>query len=151
MKLNELRAPKGATKNKKRRGRGESSGLGKTSGRGHKGQKARAGGFHKVGFEGGQMPLARRIPKRGFFSLFRTEYAVVNVGDLSKFKANDVVDAAGLKTAGLVGSLHDGLKILGNGEITVPLTVKAARFSASAKQKIEKAGGQAIVMSIADR
>lgn len=146
MLLNELRAPAGATKNKKRRGRGESSGLGKTSGRGNKGQKARAGGFHKVGFEGGQMPLARRIPKRGFFSLFRTEYAVVNVGDLSSFKANDMVDAVGLKKIGLIGSLRDGVKILGNGEITIPLTVKAAKFSQSARAKIEKAGGQALVL-----
>ena len=146
MLLNELRAPKGATKNKKRRGRGESSGLGKTSGRGAKGQKARAGGFHKVGFEGGQMPLQRRIPKRGFFSLFRTEYEIVNVGDLAaSFKANDVVDAPGLKKAGLIGTLRIGLKILGNGEITIPLTVKAAKFSESARQKIEKAGGQAVV------
>ncbi len=147
MLLNELRAPAGATKNKKRRGRGESSGLGKTSGRGSKGQKARAGGFHKVGFEGGQMPLQRRIPKRGFFSLFRTEYAVVNVGDLSnKFKANDVVDVAALKKMGLINSVRDGLKILGTGEISISLTVKAAKFSQSAREKIEKAGGQALVL-----
>ncbi len=146
MKLNELRAPKGATHAKKRLGRGESSGHGKTSGKGHKGQKARAGGYHKVGFEGGQMPLHRRLPKRGFFNLFRVEYSVVNVGDLSTFKANDVVDADSLKKAGLLKKKMAGLKILGDGDISIPLVVKAARFSALAKQKIEKAGGQALVI-----
>lgn len=144
MILNELRPPSGAVKNRKRVGRGESSGQGKTSGRGHKGQKARAGGFHKKGFEGGQMPLQRRIPKRGFYSFTRSEYAVVNVGDLARFQANSEVTMAVLKEAGLVRKVLDGVKVLGDGEIAHPLTVKAARFSETAKQKIEKAGGKAI-------
>ncbi|MBI4411449.1 MAG: 50S ribosomal protein L15 [Deltaproteobacteria bacterium] len=145
MLLNELRPPKGAVKNRKRLGRGESSGQGKTSGRGHKGQKARAGGFHKKGFEGGQMPLQRRIPKRGFYSFNGREYAVVNVGDLARFQANSEVTAAVLKEAGLVRKILDGVKVLGDGAIDRPLTVKAARFSETAKQKIEKAGGKAIL------
>ena len=146
MLLNQLRAPKGAVKGKKRRGRGESSGLGKTAGRGHKGQKARAGGFHKTGFEGGQMPLQRRIPKRGFRPLSRIEYAVVNVGQLAKFTANAQVDGQALLDAGLVHSKQDAkaIKILGEGELKVSLVVKAHRFSESARQKIEKAGGQAV-------
>ena len=144
MLLNELRPPKGAVKNKKRLGRGESSGQGKTSGRGHKGQKARAGGFHKKGFEGGQMPLQRRIPKRGFYSFTGREYVVVNVGDLTRFQANTEVTAAKLQEAGLIGKILDGVKVLGDGEIGRALTVKAARFSKTARQKIEKAGGQAV-------
>lgn len=144
MLLNQLSPPKGAVKKRKRVGRGESSGQGKTAGRGNKGQKSRAGGYHKVGFEGGQMPLQRRLPKRGFYSFTRIEYAVVNVGDLSQFKANDTIDTDSLKKAGLLKKLEDGLKVLGNGEIKIPLVVKAHRFSTSAKEKIEKAGGQAI-------
>ncbi|MBI2340897.1 MAG: 50S ribosomal protein L15 [Deltaproteobacteria bacterium] len=146
--MNELRPPKGAVKGKKRVGRGESSGWGKTSGRGNKGQKARAGGFHKKGFEGGQMPLQRRIPKRGFFSFTRREFAVVNVGDLARFQANSEVTQAVLEEAGLVRKILDGIKILGGGEIGHPLTVKADRFSQTARQKIEKAGGQAVVTAI---
>lgn len=145
MILNEIRPPKGATQKKKRLGRGESSGLGKTSGKGHKGQKARAGGFHKTGFEGGQMPLQRRIPKRGFYNFTRKEFATVNVGDLAVFAANTTVDFAVLKEKGLVKKSLDGLKILGNGELTVSLTIKADKVSESAKKKIESAGGSVVL------
>ena len=144
MYLNELRPPKGAIKKKKRLGRGESSGLGKTSGRGNKGQKARAGGFHKRGFEGGQMPLQRRLPKVGFFPFNRVEYVVVNVGALADFPANADVDAKLLREKGLVKK-KGLIKVLGDGEIKVPLKVKAARFSSQAKSKIEQAGGTVIV------
>ncbi len=145
MRLNELSPPWGAHHRKKRLGRGESSGLGKTSGRGHKGQKARAGGFHKRGFEGGQMPLARRLPKRGFFPLFKKEYLVVNVADLSSFSANAVIDKKVLDEAGLIRKSSLPLKILGDGDLSVALQVKADRFSKSARTKIEKAGGQVIL------
>lgn len=145
MLLNELKPPKGAVKKKKRLGRGESSGLGKTSGRGHKGQKARAGGFHKRGFEGGQMPLQRRLPKVGFFPFTRVEYVVVNVSALAEFPANQVVDAKLLREKGLVKK-KGLIKVLGDGEIKVPLKVTAARFSAQAKEKIEKAGGTVTVL-----
>ncbi len=145
MILNELRPPKGATHKKKRLGRGESSGLGKTSGKGHKGQKARAGGYHKVGFEGGQMPLQRRLPKRGFYNFNRKEYCVVNVADLVAFEANATVDYDALKSKGLIKKRLDGLKILGNGDIKIPLTVKADLFSESAKKKIEAAGCSAVL------
>lgn len=145
MILNELRPPKGATQKKKRLGRGESSGLGKTSGKGHKGQKARAGGFHKTGFEGGQMPLQRRLPKRGFHNFNRKEYSVVNVADLVAFEANATVDFDALRAKGLIKKRLDGLKILGTGDIKIPLTVKADLFSESAKKKIEAAGGSAVL------
>lgn len=145
MQLNEIRPPKGAVKAKKRLGRGESSGLGKTSGRGHKGQKARSGGFHKVGFEGGQTPLQRRLPKRGFTPISRKEYVVVNVGQLNNIPAHTEVDSRVLQEMGLLKRLGDGLKILGEGELSAPLTIKADRFSESAKQKIEKAGGKIVV------
>ncbi|MBU0504922.1 MAG: 50S ribosomal protein L15 [bacterium] len=147
MLLNQLKAPKGARKNKKRVGRGESSGLGKTSGRGHKGQKARSGGYHKVGFEGGQMPLKRRLPKRGFTNIFRKEYAVINVCDLNRYKDQPEVDlvlVVGNKQKKIKNL--EGLKILGNGNIDFALTVKAKKFSQIAKEKIEKAGGKAIVI-----
>ncbi len=145
MILNELRAPRGATQNKKRLGRGESSGLGKTSGKGHKGQKARAGGYHKVGFEGGQMPLARRLPKRGFTNIFRKEFAVVNLADLNKLDAAVVeVNFEVLKAQGLVRKEHAGLKVLGNGELKRAFTITAKKFSQSAKDKIAKAGGKAV-------
>lgn len=146
MRLNTLACPVGAVKKKKRLGRGESSGLGKTSGRGHKGQKARAGGYHKVGFEGGQMPLQRRIPKRGFFPFTREEFVVVNVGDLGRFQALTEVDRNLLKESGLLSKGAGKLKILGDGELKISITVKASRFSATAKEKIEKAGGQAITV-----
>lgn len=143
--LNQLRAPKGATKNRKRLGRGESSGWGKTAGRGHKGQKARAGGYHKVGFEGGQMPLARRLPKRGFTNIFRHEFAVINVDDLSRLPESVTdVDATILIQNGLIKKTKDGVKVLGRGEIKRAFTVKAKKFSKTAMAKIEKAGGKAV-------
>lgn len=147
MILNELRPPKGATQKKKRLGRGESSGLGKTSGKGNKGQKARAGGFHKTGFEGGQMPLQRRLPKRGFFNFNRKDYATINVSELAVFEANAVVDFDLLKSKGLVKKRFDGLKVLGDGEIKIPLTIKAHLFSESAKKKIEAVGGSIVLVT----
>ena len=147
MKLNELRATPGAMQDAKRIGRGHGSGNGKTAGKGHKGQKARAGHGFRPGFEGGQMPLARRLPKVGFNNIFATQYAIVNVADLeAAFNAGDVVDTEALKAKGLVKKTLDGVKVLGNGELTKALTVKAAAYSASAKEKIEKAGGKAEVM-----
>lgn len=145
MLLNELRPPRGATKNKKRLGRGESSGLGKTSGRGHKGQKSRSGGYHKVGFEGGQMPLVRRIPKRGFFNVFRKEFAVVNLADLAKLTESEI-DLNLLVAKKLVKDPALGLKVLGDGELARAVTIKAKKFSKSAAEKIQKAGGQAITI-----
>lgn len=146
MKLHELSPAPGSVKDVKRIGRGHGSGQGKTAGKGHKGQNARSGGGVKPGFEGGQTKLARRIPKRGFNNIFRTEYATVNVSDLEKFVDGTVVDLELLKASGLVKKELDGVKILGNGELTKNLTVKAAKFTAAAKEKIEKAGGKAEVM-----
>ena len=146
MKLHELSPAPGSVKDVKRIGRGHGSGQGKTAGKGHKGQKARSGGGVRPGFEGGQTTLARRIPKRGFNNIFRTEYATVNVSDLEKFVDGTVVDAELLKASGLIKKELDGVKILGNGELTKNLTVKAAKFTAAAKEKIEKAGGKAEVM-----
>ena len=146
MKLHELSPNPGSVKDVKRIGRGHGSGQGKTAGKGHKGQKARSGGGVRPGFEGGQTALARRIPKRGFNNIFRTEYAIVNVSDLEKFVDGTVVDTELLKASGLVKKELDGVKILGNGELTKNLTVKAAKFTAAAKEKIEKAGGKAEVM-----
>ncbi len=146
MLLNKLKAPKGARKNKKRVGRGESSGLGKTSGRGHKGQKARSGGYHKVGFEGGQMPLKRRLPKRGFTNIFKKEYTVVNLSELNKFKDQKEIDIVTIIGNKKKIKRLDGLKVLGNGQIEVALTIKATKFSKTAVEKIEKAGGKAVVV-----
>ena len=146
MKLNELSPVEGSTREVKRIGRGHGSGNGKTAGKGHKGQKARAGRGMRAGFEGGQMPLQRRVPKRGFNNIFATEYVIVNVSDLDVFEDGAVVDSAALKAKGLVGKTLDGVKILGNGEISKKLTVKAAAFSGSAKEKIEAAGGKAEVV-----
>ena len=146
MKLYELSPAAGSVKDVKRIGRGHGSGNGKTAGKGHKGQNARSGGGVRPGFEGGQMPLYRRIPKRGFNNIFATKYSVVNVSDLDQFVDGTVVDADLLKASGLIKKTNDGVKILGNGELTKNLTVKAAAFSASAKEKIEKAGGKAEVM-----
>ena len=146
MKIHELTPAADSNKAVKRIGRGHGSGNGKTAGKGHKGQNARSGGGVRIGFEGGQMPLARRIPKRGFNNIFATKYAVVNVSDLNKFKDGTVVDAELLKATGLIKKEYDGIKILGNGELTSQLTVKAAKFSQSAAEKIEKAGGKAEVM-----
>ena len=139
MKLHELCPAPGSTKKAFRVGRGTGSGNGKTAGKGHKGQNARSGGGVKPGFEGGQMPLQRRVPKRGFTNIFATVYSTVNVSDLERYA--DV-----LKEAGLIKKLNDGVKVLGNGELTKKLTVNAAAFSASAKEKIEKAGGKAEVI-----
>ena len=142
MKLHELSPVDGSKKSVKRIGRGHGSGWGKTSGKGHKGQKARSGGSIRPGFEGGQMPLQRRVPKRGFNNIFRTEYAVVNVAALEeRFEANAVVDVESLKACGLVRKELDGVKVLANGEITKALTVKVNAISESAKAKIEAAGG----------
>jgi len=142
MKLTDLRPAKGAKSARKRVGRGEGSGLGKTSGRGSKGLKARSGGGTKPGYEGGQMPLQRRIPKRGFVNVFRKERAVVNVKDLNRFEAGSVVDAAALRSEGLVkGDCPGGVKLLGNGEVTRKLTVKVDRASKSAVEKVVAAGG----------
>lgn len=146
MKIHELTPAPDSNKAVKRIGRGHGSGNGKTAGKGHKGQNARSGGGVRIGFEGGQMPLARRIPKRGFNNIFATKYAIVNVADLNKFKDDTVVDTELLVASGLVKKINDGVKILGNGELTAKLTVKAAKFSQSAVEKIEKAGGKAEVM-----
>ncbi len=146
MQIHELVPAVDSTKARKRVGRGHGSGNGKTAGKGHKGQNARSGGGVRIGFEGGQMPLARRIPKRGFNNIFRATYATVNVGDLNKFTDGTVVDAELLCASGLVKKVCDGVKILGEGELTAKLTVKAAKFTKSAAEKIEKAGGKAEVI-----
>lgn len=147
MKLYELQPAAGSVKDVKRIGRGHGSGSGKTAGKGHKGQKARSGGSIRPGFEGGQMPLQRRMPKRGFNNIFATEYATVNVSALEeRFEAGATVDADALKACGLIKDAKDGIKILGNGELTKSLTVKAAKFTAGAQEKIEKAGGKAEVI-----
>lgn len=143
MKLHELKPKEGSVQTRKRVGRGPGSGLGKTSGKGHKGQNARSGGGVRPGFEGGQLPLFRRLPKRGFNNYeFRTEYAIVNVGDLNDFKDGSVIELSNLKESGLVKKEKDGIKILGNGELTKKLTVKANKFSSTARVKIENAGGK---------
>jgi large subunit ribosomal protein L15 len=146
MKLNELRPPKGARKKRKRIGRGEGSGHGGTSTKGHKGYKARSGGKRSPGFEGGQMPLQRRLPKRGFKNPSRKEWSVVNLRDLSAFPDGAVVDVEGMKSSGLVKKVGFGVKILGEGEISRSLTVRAQAFSLSARKKIEAAGGKAEVI-----
>ena len=147
MKLHELAPAAGSTKDVKRIGRGHGSGNGKTAGKGHKGQKARSGGSIRPGFEGGQMPLQRRMPKRGFNNIFAKEFAAVNVSELEKrFEDGAEVDAQALIDAGAIKDAKDGVKILGNGELTKKLTVKAAKFTAAAQEKIEKAGGKAEVM-----
>src|SRR3954454_20006112 len=142
MKLHELSSATGSRHTRKRVGRGTSSGMGKTSTRGHKGQNARSGGGVRPGFEGGQNPLYRRLPKRGFTNRFRTEYAIVNLEDLNNFAAGTEVTPQVLMETGIVKAPKDGIKILGNGEITVKLTVKANKFSQSAIEKIQAAGGQ---------
>ena len=146
MKLHELHPAEGSTTAQKRLGRGSGSGLGKTSGKGHKGAKARSGGGKRPGFEGGQMPLYRRVPKRGFNNVFGTEYAEVNVERLEAFEDGAVVDAKALLEARMIRKELDGVKILGSGELTKKLTVKAAKFTASAKEKIEAVGGKAEVI-----
>ncbi len=146
MKLNDLTLVPGSRKEPKRIGRGIGSGHGKTAGKGHKGQKARSGGAPRPGFEGGQMPLQRRLPKRGFVNKFAKEVVAVNVGALEKFDSEATVDAQALIGAGIIKDCGDGVKILGSGSLTKKLTVKAAAFSGSAKQKIEAAGGKAEVI-----
>jgi large subunit ribosomal protein L15 len=146
MDLSNLKPAIGSTKNRKRIGRGAGSGTGKTAGKGHKGQKARSGGSVKPGFEGGQMPLQRRLPKRGFRPLNKKVYALVNLRDLEIFEPGSVVDLAALGKSGLVTNILDGVKILGTGEILKALTVQAHKFSKSAQEKIEAAGGKAEVL-----
>ena len=147
MKLHELQPAYGSVKDVKRIGRGHGSGNGKTAGKGHKGQKARSGGSIRPGFEGGQMPLQRRMPKRGFNNIFAKEYAAVNISELEKrFESGAVIDAAALIESGAIKDAKDGVKILGHGEHTKSLTVKAAKFTAAAQEKFEKAGGKAEVM-----
>ena len=145
MKLHELSPAPGSNVGAKRKGRGHGSGNGKTAGYGHKGQKARSGS-KKAGFEGGQMPLQRRLPKRGFNNIFGTNYAIVKVGDLEVFDKNTTVDTKALLEKGLIRKAQDGVKVLGDGELTKSLNVKLAAYSASAKEKIEKAGGKAEVI-----
>ena len=147
MKLNSLYPNEGATKSRKRVGRGPGSGLGKTSGKGHKGQNARSGGGVRPVFEGGQTPLYRRLPKRGFNNArFETVYAVINVSDLNRFENGTVVSPALLKEVGLVKNQLDGIKVLGNGELTKKLTIQAHKFSKTAIEKIEKSGSKIEVM-----
>ena len=147
MKLHELSPAEGSAKKNFRKGRGAGSGNGKTAGKGHKGQNARSGGGVRPGFEGGQLPLYRKLPKRGFNnSRFGTKYVTVNVEVLNKFNDGEVVDSAALLSAGIINKVYDGVKVLGEGEIAKKLTVKAAVFSASAKEKIEAAGGKTEVV-----
>lgn len=146
MKLHELKAVPGATKAPKRKGRGHATGQGTTAGRGMNGQNSRSGGGVRPGFEGGQMPLYRRIPKRGFTNIWATEYAICNVDDLNKFEAGTVVTAEMLQEAGIINKLYDGVKVLGEGTLEKALTVQATKFSKSAIAKIEAAGGKAEVI-----
>ncbi len=145
MKLHELSPAPGSTKKSFRKGRGHGSGNGKTSGRGHKGQNARSGGGVRPGFEGGQMPLQRRVPKRGFNNIFATKYTAINVEMLNRFEDGATVDQEAILKAGIVKNPKDGIKILGRGELTKKLNVSVAAYSTSAKQKIEGAGGKAEV------
>ncbi len=146
MKLHELAPAEGAVTSTWRKGRGTGSGNGKTAGKGHKGQNARSGGGVRPGFEGGQNPLYRRLPKRGFKNRFSKVYSIINVSDLEKYNDGDVIDINTLLSEGVIRKINDGLKVLGDGEISKKITVKANVFSASAKEKIEAAGGKAEVM-----
>ena len=146
MKLHELRAPAGSTRDRKRRGRGRATGQGTTGGRGMNGQNSRSGGGVRIGFEGGQMPLYRRIPKRGFNNKWRTEYTILNVDDLNRFEAGTVITPELLKERGVVKQVKDGIKILGDGDMEKNLTVRAHKFSKAAREKIESAGGKAEVI-----
>ena len=146
MKLHELSPAAGSAKSVYRKGRGPASGNGKTAGKGHKGQNARTGGGVRPGFEGGQIPLYRRLPKRGFHNVFAKQYTIVNVDALNVFEDGSVVSADTLIENGIINNVYDGIKILGNGEISKKLTVKASIFSASAKEKIEAAGGKTEVI-----
>ena len=142
MEINQLKPPKGAIKKRKRVGRGPGSGHGKTSCRGHKGANARSGGGVLPGFEGGQMPLKRRLPKRGFHNLFKKRFAIINIRDLSRFEKGSLVNAETLMASGLAKGLHAGIKLLGEGKINYPLTLKVHSYSKTAKEKIEAAGGK---------
>lgn len=146
MKLHELKPAEGTTKPKKRLGRGTATGQGKTAGKGQKGQKSRSGGNVRIGFEGGQMPLYRRLPKIGFTNIFRKEYAIVNLSDLERFDNGTIVNPEVLKEAGLVNAMLAGVKILGNGDLTKNLTVQAHKFSKTAAEKIAAAGGKVEVI-----
>ena len=146
MKLFELSPAEGSTKEPKRKGRGHATGNGKTAGRGHKGQKARSGGGVRPGFEGGQMPLYRRLPKRGFTNIFAKNYTEINVSELERFENGTEVTAELLKEAGIISKVNDGIVVLGRGELTKSLTVKAARFSKTAEEKITAKGGKAEVI-----
>jgi large subunit ribosomal protein L15 len=147
MKLHELKPAKGAIKDKKRKGRGTASGLGKSAGRGGDGQNSRSGGGTRLGFEGGQMPLIRRLPKRGFTNIFKKQYSFVNIEDLNQFENGTEVTSEMLKEAGLIRKIEkEGLKILGNGNLEKSLTVKAQKFTKSAIEKIEAAGGRTEVI-----
>ena len=146
MKLQELSPALGSVKAPYRKGRGAGSGNGKTAGRGHKGQNARSGGGVRPGFEGGQLPLYRKLPKRGFKNRFAVQYAIINLSDLERYESGSVIDLETLLADGTIKNAFDGLKVLGNGELTRALTVKAASFSASAKEKIEAAGGKTEVV-----
>ncbi|MBR6444178.1 MAG: 50S ribosomal protein L15 [Firmicutes bacterium] len=146
MKLHELRAAEGSGRSRKRRGRGHATGQGTTGGRGMNGQKSRSGGGVRLGFEGGQMPLYRRLPKRGFTNIWGTEYAVINVDDLNRFDEGTTVTPELLKEKGIVKNQKDGIKVLGNGELTKNITVQASKFSKTAAEKIEAAGGKAEVI-----
>ena len=146
MKLHELKAPAGSSRNRKRRGRGTATGQGKTGGRGMNGQKSRSGGGVRLGFEGGQMPLYRRIPERDVTNVWAKEYAEVNVEKLNAFEAGTVVTEEMLKEAGIISKIKDGVKVLGRGELNTSLTVQAHKFSKSAVEKIESAGGKAEVI-----
>ncbi len=142
MKIHELSPAEGSRKKRKRIGRGQGSGHGGTACRGHKGQNSRSGGGTRPGFEGGQMPLQRRLPKRGFTNIFKKQYNILNVKDLNRFESNTNLDTEALKEAGLVKKMKDGVKLLGNGEISVPLFVKVRKVSKTAQKKIEAAGGK---------
>lgn len=146
MKLFELSPAEGSTKEPKRKGRGHATGNGKTAGRGHKGQKARSGGGVRPGFEGGQMPLYRRLPKRGFINIFAKNYTEINVSELERFDNGTEVTAELLKEVGVISKINDGIVVLGRGELTKSLTVKAARFSKTAEEKITAKGGKAEVI-----
>jgi large subunit ribosomal protein L15 len=146
MKINELSPPGGSRSNKKRVGRGPGSGHGKTSCRGHKGQRSRSGGGPRPGFEGGQMPLQRRLPKRGFTNIFKKQYAVININDLNRFAPDSSLDVEVLKEAGLFKKVRDGVKLLGNGEISHAVVIKVHKVSRTAQEKIEGAGGKVVVI-----
>lgn len=146
MRINDLSPAKGSKKKRKRVGRGPGSGHGKTSCRGHKGQKSRSGGGPRLGFEGGQMPLQRRLPKRGFTNIFKKHYSIINVQDLNRFKPNSTLNVEVLKEVGLIKKIKDGIKLLGNGEISHPVVIRVDRVSKTAKEKIQAAGGQVEVI-----